>query len=68
MIEVPRRYGDIITADRGDLPNPAEVAVAAEQAASARAVGIVKPPTFRFSDQPTRTLTSGGLGWYTGNQ
>ena len=39
MTELPRRYDVTITVDRdgGDHPNPAEFAVAAGQAASARA-------------------------------
>jgi len=43
MIESPRRYDVTITVDRdGDhLPRPAEFAVAAEQAASARAASII---------------------------
>ena len=47
MTELPRRYGGTITVDRdgGDHPNPAEFAVAAEQAASARAASIVSAHT-----------------------
>ena len=47
MFEPPRRYGVTITLDRdGDhLPNPAELATAAEQAASARAASIVSAHT-----------------------
>jgi hypothetical protein len=47
MFEPPRRYGVTITLDRdGDhLPNPAEFAMAAEQAASARAASIVSAHT-----------------------
>jgi hypothetical protein len=49
MTEPPRRYGVTITVDRdrdsGHLPNPAEFAVAAEQAASARAASIVSAHT-----------------------
>jgi hypothetical protein len=43
MVEPPRRHGVTITVDRdGDhLPNPAEFAMAAEQAASARVATIV---------------------------
>ena len=43
MTEPPRRYDVTITVDRGGghPPNPAEFAVAAEQAASARAASIV---------------------------
>ena len=43
MTELPRRCDVTITVDRdgGDHPNPAEFAVAAEQAASARAASIV---------------------------
>ncbi len=42
MTEPPRRYDVTITVDRdgGHLPNPAEFAVAAEQAASATAASI----------------------------
>ncbi len=47
MTELPRRYDVIITVDRdgGSSPNPAEFAVAAEQAASARAASIVSAHT-----------------------
>jgi hypothetical protein len=47
MTEPPRRYDVTITVDRdgGHLPNPAEFAVAAEQAASARAASIVSAHT-----------------------
>ena len=47
MTELPRRYDVTITVDRegGDHPNPAEFAVAAEQAASARAASIVSAHT-----------------------
>ena len=47
MTELPRRYDVTITVDRdGDSsPNPAEFAVAAEQAASARAASIVSAHT-----------------------
>ena len=43
MTEPPRPYDVTITVDRdgGHLPNPAEFAMAAEQAASARAASIV---------------------------
>ena len=43
MTELSRRYDVTITVDRygGDHPNPAEFAVAAEQAASGRAASIV---------------------------
>ncbi len=43
MVEPPHRYGVTVTVDKdGDhLPSPAEFAVAAEQAASARAASIV---------------------------
>lgn len=48
MTEPPRRYGVTITVDRdGDhLPNPAEFAIAAEQAAAARgASGVISAHT-----------------------
>ena len=47
MTELPRRYDVTITVDRdgGDHLNPAEFAVAAEQAASARAASIVSAHT-----------------------
>jgi hypothetical protein len=47
MTEPPRRYDVTITLDRdgGHLPNPAEFAVAAERAASARAASIVSAHT-----------------------
>ena len=47
MTHLPRRYDVTIIVDRdGDHhPNPAEFAVAAEQAASARAAGIVSAHT-----------------------
>jgi hypothetical protein len=47
MTELPRRYDVTITVDRagGDHPNPAEFAVAAERAASARATSIVSAHT-----------------------
>jgi hypothetical protein len=47
MTELPRRYDVTITVDRdgGDDPNPAEFAVAAERAASARAASIVSAHT-----------------------
>jgi hypothetical protein len=47
MTEPPRRYDVTITVDRdaGQLPNPAEFAVAAGQAASARAASIVSAHT-----------------------
>ena len=47
MTELPRRYDVTITVDRdgGNSPNPAEFAVAAEQAASARAASIVSAHT-----------------------
>ena len=47
MTELPRRYDVIITVDTddGDHLNPAEFAVAAEQAASARAASIVSAHT-----------------------
>ena len=47
MTEPPRTYDITITVDRDDghLPNPAEFAVAAGQAASARAASIVSAHT-----------------------
>jgi hypothetical protein len=49
MTEPPCRYSVTITVDRdrdgGHLPNPAEFAVAADQAASARAASIVNAHT-----------------------
>jgi hypothetical protein len=47
MTELPRRYHVTITVDRdgGDHPDPAEFAVAAQQAASARAASIVSAHT-----------------------
>jgi hypothetical protein len=47
MTELPRRYDVTITVDRdaGDRPNPAEFAVAAEQAASGRGASIVSAHT-----------------------
>jgi hypothetical protein len=47
VTEPPRRYDVTITVDRdgGDHPNLAEFAVAAERAASARAVSIVSAHT-----------------------
>jgi hypothetical protein len=47
MTELPRRYDVIITVGRddGDPADPAEFAVAAEQAASARAASIVSAHT-----------------------
>ena len=44
MTEPPRRYNVTITVEKdGDcLPNPAEFAVAAGEAASARAAGVVQ--------------------------
>ena len=47
MTELHRRYDVTITVDRDgdDHPNPAEFAVAAEQAASARAASIVSAHT-----------------------
>ena len=47
MTELSRRYDVTITVDRdgGDHPDPAEFAVAAEQAASARAARIVSAHT-----------------------
>jgi hypothetical protein len=47
MTELPRSYDVAITVDRdgGSSPNPAEFAVAAEHAASARAASIVSAHT-----------------------
>ena len=47
MTKLPRLYDVTITVDRdgGDHPNPAEFAVAAEQAPSARAASIVSAHT-----------------------
>jgi hypothetical protein len=47
MIELPRRYDVTVTVDRdgGRPPNPADFAVAAERAASARAASIVSTQT-----------------------
>jgi hypothetical protein len=47
MMDLPRRYDVTITVDRdgGDHPHPAEFAVAAEQAASARTASIVSAHT-----------------------
>ena len=47
MTELPRRYDVTIAVDRdaGDHPNPAEFAVAAEQAASGRVASIVSAHT-----------------------
>jgi hypothetical protein len=47
MIEPPRRYDVTVTVDRdgGHPPNPADFAVAAERAASARAASIVSAHT-----------------------
>ena len=47
MTERPRRYDVTITVDQdgGHHPNPAEFAVAAQQAASARAASIVSAHT-----------------------
>jgi hypothetical protein len=47
MTEPPRRHDVTITVDRdgGQLPDPAEFAVAAERAASARAASIVTAHT-----------------------
>ena len=49
MIELPRRYDVTVTVDRNDSHslNPAEFAVAAEQAASARAASIASAHTAR---------------------
>ena len=49
MTELPRRYDVTITVDRdgGDHPDPAGFAVAAGQAASARAAGITSAHTAR---------------------
>jgi hypothetical protein len=47
MTEPPRRYDVTVTVDRdgGHHPNPAEFAVAAERAASARSASIVSGQT-----------------------
>ena len=47
MNEPPRRYDVTVTVDRegGYLPDPAEFAVAAEQAASSRAASVVSAHT-----------------------
>ena len=47
MIEPPRRYDVTVTVDRdgGHPPSPADFAVAAERAASARAASIVSAHT-----------------------
>jgi hypothetical protein len=47
MSEPPSRYDVTVTVDRdgGDLPNPAEFAVAAEQAASARSASVMSAHT-----------------------
>jgi hypothetical protein len=47
MIESPCCYDVAVIVDRnrGHLPNPAEFAVAARQAASARAASIISPHT-----------------------
>jgi hypothetical protein len=47
MIEPPRRYDVTITVDRdrGHQPGPAEFAVAAQQAASARVASVVSTHT-----------------------
>jgi hypothetical protein len=49
MTEPPRRYDVTITVeqDGGHQPNPAEFAVAAQQAASARAASIISADTAR---------------------
>ena len=49
MTESPRRYDVTITVDRDTsrFPNPAELAVVAGQAASARAARVVSPHTAR---------------------
>lgn len=58
MTEPPRRYAVTITVDSdrddGHLPNPAEFAVAAEQAASARTASIVSAHT---ANQIVSTVT-----------
>ena len=56
MTEPPRRYDVTITVeqDGGHQPNPAEFAVAAERAASARAASIVSAHT---ADQIISTVT-----------
>ena len=49
MLEPPRRYDVTVTVDRdgGHPPDPAEFAVAAERAASARTASIVTAHTAR---------------------
>ena len=49
MVELPRRYDVTVTVDRNDSHplNPAEFALAAEQAASARAASITSAHTAR---------------------
>ena len=56
MTELPRRYDVTITVDieGGDYPNPAEFAVAAEQAASARTASIMSAHT---ANQIVSTVT-----------
>ena len=56
MTEPPRRYDVTITMDRdgGHRPDPAEFAVVAEQAASARAASIVSAHT---TSQVVRIVT-----------
>jgi hypothetical protein len=51
MVELPRRYDVTVTVDRNDSHplNPAEFALAAEQAASARAASITSAHTARTS-------------------
>jgi hypothetical protein len=68
MTEPPCRYGVTIAVDRGrdggHLPNPAEFAVAAEQAASARAVRIVsatRPASYPGQHSDDRPTWSNGL-------
>jgi hypothetical protein len=60
MVELPRRYDVTVTVDRNDSHplNPAEFALAAEQAASARTASITSAHTARqivsilAADQP----------------
>ena len=60
MTEPPRRYDVTITVDQdgGHHPNPAEFAVAAQQAASARAASIVSAHT---AGQIVSIVSSPGL-------
>jgi len=56
MTEPPHRYDVTITVDRdgGHLPNPAEFAVTAQQAASGRAASVISAHTcLRLGSLPT---------------